>query len=165
MFNRFVAYKQIDSMDCGPTCLRMVANYYGQRYDLVKLRDYCYASKNGVSLLGVSDAAERIGFRTRSIKTDFEKFINKAIFPCIVHWREEHFVVVIDAKVKKKKGKMVGNVYVADPAFGKVTYSVDEFLDGWINDRVNGNDKGTFMMLVPTMEFYHPDISENEKKI
>lgn len=165
MAKRFLIYKQIDSMDCGPTCLRMIAKYYGRRFELSKLREYCYASKNGVSLFGINEAAEKVGFRCRGIKSNFDKFVSKAIFPCIVHWREEHFVVVTRVKVRKdKNNNWTGKVYVADPAFGTVIYSVEEFIDGWINDRVEGRDKGTFLILVPTLEFYHPDNEEEGVK-
>lgn len=165
MAKRFVTYKQIDSMDCGPTCLRMVARHYGRRFELPKLREYCYASKNGVSLLGINEAAERIGFRCRGVKSNLDRLVASAIFPCIVHWREEHFVVVTKMKVKKdRNGNWIGKIYVADPAFGMVEYSVEEFLDGWINDKVDGKDKGTFLILVPTLEFYHPDDDEQGKK-
>lgn len=147
MAKRFPIYKQIDSADCGPTCLRMVAAYYGRRFELPRLREYCYISKNGVSLLGINEAAERIGFRCRGVKSNFDRFVANAIFPCIVHWREEHFVVVTKVKVTKDRNdNWQGQIYVADPAFGMVTYSVEEFTDGWINDRIGGVDKGTFRL-------------------
>ena len=165
MAKRFPVYTQMDSADCGPTCLKMIAKYYGRKFELTKLRDYCYAGRNGVSFLGINDAAEKIGFRCRGVKSNFDRFIKNAIFPCIVHWREEHFVVVTKANVKKgKDNKWVGKISVADPGFGMITYTVEEFLDGWINDRVNGEEKGSFLIMVPTLEFYHPKEEDEDKR-
>ena len=135
----------------------MVAKYYGRNFELSMLREYCYLNKGGAPLLGVNDAAERIGFRCMGVKSSFGKFAAKSIFPCIVHWRNDHYVVVYKVKVKKKSGQWTGKVYVADPAFGKVTYTVAEFLDGWISGKEDGEDAGVFLMLVPTLEFFHPN--------
>lgn len=155
MWKKFPHYLQLDSMDCGPSCLRMIGQFYGRKLELQKLREYCYANNNGVSLLGISDAAEKIGFRTNAVKSSFDRFVEKGIFPCIAHWREDHFIVVYKLKVKRgKNGQWEGNVYVADPAFGLVTYSVEEFLSGWVNDRMNGKDKGIFLLVVPTLSFF-----------
>lgn len=157
MLKKFPTFRQMDSADCGPTCLRMITRFYGRNFELHKLREYCYANNTGVSLLGISDAAERIGFRTNSVKSSFERFVDKGVFPCIVLWREDHFVVVYQVKVKKdKEGHWKGQIHVADPAFGLVAYSVEEFLDGWITDKVNGQDKGIFLLLVPTLSFFEP---------
>lgn len=154
---KFPSYRQLDSADCGPTCLRMIARFYGRNFELHKLREYCYGNHTGVSLLGISDAAERIGFRTKAVKSAFERFVKHGIFPCIAHWREDHFIVVYKMKVRKEPdGTWKGKVFVADPAFGSVVYSVDEFLDGWITDKVNGEGKGIFLLLVPTLSFFEP---------
>lgn len=96
----FPFYKQLDQMDCGPTCLRMIAKHYGRNYTLQTLRDKTSICKDGVSLLGISEAAEAIGFRTRGVKIPFEKFANEAPLPCIVHWRQNHFFVVYEIKGK-----------------------------------------------------------------
>jgi len=97
---------QPDQMDCGAACLAMVAKHYGKNYTVQKLRDMCYATRAGVSLLGISDAAEKLGFKTIGIRTSFEKLAEDAPLPCIVHWKQEHFVVVYDIKIKKgKSGK------------------------------------------------------------
>lgn len=157
MRKKFPSYLQLDSMDCGPSCLRMIGKFYGRKLELQKLREYCYANNNGVSLLGISDAAEKIGFRTNAVKSSFDRLVEKGIFPCIAHWREDHFVVVYKLKVKKgKDGCWQGKVYVADPAFGLVTYTVPEFLSGWENDRIHGQNKGVFLLLVPTLAFFEP---------
>jgi len=97
---KFPYYRQYDQMDCGPTCLRMIAEYYGKSYSLQFLRDRCYIDREGVSLMGISDAAENIGMRTLAIKIPFdtddddEASLLQVDLPCIAHWRQRHFVVV-----------------------------------------------------------------------
>ena len=89
---------QPDAMDCGPACLAMIAEHYGKRYTLEYLRDNCFIGRDGVSLLGISKAAENIGFKTVGGRITFEKLAEKALLPCIVHWNQEHFVVVYKEK-------------------------------------------------------------------
>jgi len=136
-------YKQLDAMDCGPTCLRMVAKYHGKNYSLPHLRDKCFIGREGVSLLGISDGAESIGFRTLAAKIPYEKLADEVSFPCIVHWKQNHFVVVYGIKRNK--------ITVADPAKGKIKYTRDEFLRGWEN---NGKNEGVTLLLEPTPDFY-----------
>ena len=90
----FPLYTQHDTMDCGPTCLRMVAAFYGKYYALCKLRELCCLSREGVSILGISLAAEKIGFRTMGVQISFEQLCKDVPLPCIVHWNQGHFVVV-----------------------------------------------------------------------
>ena len=90
----FPSFTQLDAMDCGPTSLRIVAQYYGRHYSLQNLRERCHITREGVSLLGISDAAESIGFRTTGVKMTWEQLREKATLPCIVHWNQQHFVVV-----------------------------------------------------------------------
>ncbi len=163
MAKKFPVYKQLDSADCGPTCLRMISKYYGQNVDLQNLRDFCSLNRYGVSMLGLNDAAEHIGFRSMGVKTSFDRLAKDVIFPCIVHWRDDHFIVVYKIKVRKKGKELKGKVYATDPAFGLVCYSVEEFLDGWITDTVDGKDKGYVLQMVPTMLFFNPEYKENEK--
>ncbi|MDX9914018.1 MAG: cysteine peptidase family C39 domain-containing protein, partial [Candidatus Moranbacteria bacterium] len=99
--NPFPFYKHHDSMDCGATCLKMIAKYYGKSYSLETLRQKTYITREGVSLLGISEAAESIGFRTLGVHITFEKLLETPL-PCIVHWKQNHFVVVYDLKVKKR---------------------------------------------------------------
>ena len=158
---RFKTYRQLDSSDCGATCLKMVAQHYGRNVELSFLRDLSYLNRDGAPLLGINDAAERIGFRCTAVRSSLEKFVENAVFPCIVHWREEHYVVVYKVKVRKKGDDYVGKIYVADPAYGKVTYSVEEFLSGWCGK--NSEDgKGIFLLLIPTLDFYKNDIDEQK---
>lgn len=101
-------FRQHDSSDCGPSCLRMVSAYYGRRFELYKLRDLCFANRNGVTMLGISDAAEKIGFRSMGLRTSFDRLRKEVILPCIIHWRQDHFVVVYKIKVKLKKKVLKG---------------------------------------------------------
>lgn len=81
-------------MDCGPTCLRMVAKYYGRNFTAQSIRDKVHIGKEGVSLYNIASAAEAIGFRTLGVKISFEKLVTEAPLPCIIHWHQNHFVVV-----------------------------------------------------------------------
>ena len=98
---KFEVYKQLDSMDCGPSCLRMIAKYYGKSYNLQSLRTRSFITRSGVSMLGISEAAESIGFRTRGYRLTWEQLRDEVPLPCIVHWNQRHFVV--GYKVKKRK--------------------------------------------------------------
>jgi len=150
----FPVYIQHDSMDCGPTCLRMIAKYYGRNFSLQTLRERCFITRGGVSLLGISDAAESIGFRTMGVSISYEQLSKEAPLPVIVHWKQNHFVVV--SRIKKNK------VHIADPAFGKLTLSKEEFLRGWISTRQEGQNKGLALILQPKPEFYN--LSDEEIK-
>jgi len=144
--SKFPFYQQFDAMDCGPTCLRMVAKYYGKHFTTESLREKSYITREGVSLLGISDAAESIGMRSMGVKITFEQLKKEAPLPCVAHWGQEHFVVVY--KIHK------GKVYVADPAFGHLEYSEKEFCERWISTVANGEEKGICLLLQPSPEFY-----------
>lgn len=100
---RFPFLQQLDAMDCGPTCLRMIAKYYGKSYTVQELREKSFITREGVSMLGISDAAESIGFKTLGAKITFEKLANEVPLPCIVHWKQNHFVVVYKVESQKEK--------------------------------------------------------------
>ena len=100
----FPHFHQPDQMDCGATCLAMVAKHYGKTYTLQKLREMCSATRAGVSMLGISDAAEKLGFKTMGVRVNFQQLVEDAPLPCIVHWRQEHFVVVYGIKGYKGSG-------------------------------------------------------------
>ena len=155
---------QLDAMDCGPSCLSMIIKYYDRLYPLQYLRELTYASRNGVTMLGIADAAEAVGLKTLGIRTSFDKLTEKAILPCIIHWRQDHFVVVYKIKAQKTPLGYKGTVYVADPSFGLIEYSVDEFMNGWIATKVEGKDKGMVLMLSPTPDFYEKTNLEEGKK-
>ena len=97
---------QHDAMECGPACLQMIAKHYGKRYDLQKLRELCFGNRNGVTMLGISDAAESLGFRSIGVRIGIDKFIDKVIFPCIIHWRQSHFVIVYKIKTRCQNARL-----------------------------------------------------------
>lgn len=142
----FPFYKQLDAMDCGPSCLRMIARFYGKSYSLHTLREKSYLSRDGVSMMGISEAAESIGFRTMGVSLTPEKLFSTAPLPLVVHWKQNHFVVVY--KVTRD------TVFVADPAFGLVKYTKAEFLKNWISVQEEGEKKGLAMLLETTPDFY-----------
>lgn len=145
--------KQLDSMDCGPSCLRMIAKWAGRDYALEDLRQRCFISSDGVSLGGISRAAESIGYKTLGGRFTLEKLAQVPL-PCIVHWRYDHFIVVYGIKKRRSKKKSRYTVYVADPASGKLKYTEEEFCDGWLSTKTNGEDKGIALLLEPTSRFY-----------
>ncbi|MDP3912926.1 MAG: peptidase domain-containing ABC transporter [Bacteroidota bacterium] len=151
----FPHYTQYDAMDCGPTCLRMVAAHYGRIYSLENLREKSHITREGTSMLGISEAAENIGFRTTGVKISFEGLM-EAPLPCIVHWNQYHFVVVYN--IKTKKGKEI--VYIADPAGGKYKYTKDEFCRCWISTKDESVEVGIALLLEPSPDFYE---QEDEK--
>ncbi len=146
----FPYYKQPDAMDCGPTCLRMVAAFYGKRYKLDTLRDFSYISREGVSLLGIAQAAEKIGFRTMGVKLSIDQLVGEAPLPAILHWLQDHFVVL--HKVSGKKGREI--FHVADPGHGMVRFSREEFMRCWASTAEQGTDKGVALILEPGPEFH-----------
>jgi ATP-binding cassette subfamily B protein len=112
MLKKFPHYRQLDSMDCGPTCLRMIARYYGKSYSLQTLRERSFITREGVSMLGISDAAESIGFRTMGVRITLKQLQEDMPLPCILHWNQNHFVVCYDIRQTRK-----GWIYrIADPA-------------------------------------------------
>ncbi|MEL6851349.1 MAG: cysteine peptidase family C39 domain-containing protein, partial [Bacteroidota bacterium] len=145
-WRKFPFYQQLDGMDCGPTCLRMIAQFYGKKYSLSYLREKGYITREGVSMLGISQAAEAIGFRTMGAKLTLSQLLKQAPLPVIVHWNQNHFVVVHKARN--------GRVEVADPGMGLLTYSEADFLAGWIGENRTENEKGVALLLEPTRDFY-----------
>lgn len=151
MFKKFPYYRQLDAMDCGPTCLRMIADHYGRKYTLQYLREHSYLDREGVSLRGIIEAAETIGMSTMAIKLPFEGESEEepglldAPLPLVAHWKQNHFVVVYKADKK--------HVWVADPAFGKTKFTVAAFRKHWESDK----QKGIALLLEPTPAFYEEE--------
>ena len=152
----FPFFRQLDAMDCGPACLRMVAAYYGKHFPIQKLRERSYITREGVSLLGVSDAAESIGIRTKGVRISFDQMKAEAPLPCIAHWKQKHFIVVY--KIRK------GYVWVSDPAIGKRKLKEEEFLKGWISSVEEGQDQGLCLLLEPTPDFYEQEDERSKKQ-
>ncbi|MGZ3944109.1 MAG: peptidase domain-containing ABC transporter [Mucilaginibacter sp.] len=139
----FSYYQQLDGMDCGPTCLRMVAKHYGRRFNLRTLSRLCGFNREGISLLGLSEAAEKLKFRSMGVKLNLAA-LKQAELPCILHWRLNHFVVLY--KIKNSK------YYLADPASGLVVLNETDFKNSWCSDKEN--DTGIALLLSPTPEFH-----------
>ena len=160
-------------MDCGPTCLRMVAKYYGKTYSLQYLRSRSYITREGVSMLGISDAAESIGFRTNGYRLSWEQLRDEVPLPCIVHWNQRHFVVVYDIKKETRsslfslplRGRVRDEavIYIADPAIGLLSYTKEEFLKCWLSTKKEGEKEGTALLLEPTPDFYRQEAEEKGK--
>ena len=155
MRNKLPSYRQLDAMDCGSTCLRMIAAYYGRRYRQDTLRELSNVDVDGVSLMGISDAAEAIGMHSLGVKVSYEKFLDDLPLPCIAHWRQNHFIVV--EKVNKK------NVWIADPAAGKVKITKEEFIKGWASDIQEGEQVGILLLLETTPDFFERDGEKQNK--
>ena len=155
LFENFPFYKQHDASDCGVSCLRMVARSYGRHYSLEYLRETAYLDREGVSLMGISDAAEKIGMRSLGVKVGFGRMKKDIPLPCIAHWRQNHFVVVY--RIANNK------VYIADPAVGKLRLSEQQFLEGWISDVVNAEPQGILLLLETMPEFYNRDGEKTDR--
>ena len=146
-------------MDCGPTCLRMVAANFGRVYSLEGLREKSLITREGVSMLGISEAAENIGFRCTGVKISFKELL-KVPLPCIVHWNQVHFIVVYDIKENHGKEK----IYLADPAAGKIVYSKEEFCRCWLSTKDEGSDVGVALLLEPSPDFYEQEDEKVSRK-
>ena len=145
---------QHDSMQCGIACLQMVCKYFGREYSLDSLSKLCFATTEGVSMLGINEAANTLGLHTISARVT-TTMLGKAPLPSILHWDQNHFVVLY----KVKKGK---KFYVADPGKGLVTYGLDEFKQHWISTKSNGEDKGIAMFLETTPAFFTYKMEDEE---
>jgi len=141
--NKFPHYRQLDSKDCGPTCLRMIAKYYGKSFSREFLREKASITRTGVTMAGIAEAAEAIEMRTLGMRISLESLVSEAPTPFIVPWRQKHFVVVY--KTSKTK------IYVADPAQGLLTYSHEDFKKAWTNTTDN---TGFVLLLEPNAQFY-----------
>jgi len=155
MAKSFPFYKQLDANDCGASCLRMIARNYGRYYSLDTLREMTYIGKQGVSMLGISDAAERIGFQTLAAKTTFEQLRRDVPLPCIAHWKQEHFIVIY--KISET------HVWIADPAAGKFKISRQQFLNAWASDLEQGQPIGIVLLLQTSPEFYQHEHAKIDK--
>ncbi len=140
-------YKQHDLMDCGPACLRMIAKHYGKNISLTAIREKSYLSKEGVSFIGISNAAEYFGLKSLGSKLSVEVLYKKAPLPCVLHFEENHFVVLYKAKKNQ--------FYIADPGKGKYILSKKEFSDKWKTNMA--------LLLEVTPKFYALENEENPR--
>lgn len=141
----FPFFKQLDTMDCGPASIKIIAKFYGKNFSFKFLRDKCNISREGISLKDLSRVSEEIGLRNLPLKLSFDDLIKKITLPCILHWDYNHFVVLY--KIKNSK------VYISDPQIGLVNYSIDEFIYYWKKN----NDKGIVLVVEPSPSFYEKD--------
>jgi ATP-binding cassette subfamily B protein len=153
---KFPFYKQPDAKDCGPTCLKIISKFYGKTIPLQNIRSLSETTREGSSLLGLSDAAENLGFKSLGVKIDFKTLEEEVPFPCIVHWNKQHFVVIY--KIDKNN-----KVFISDPSYGLIEYSLKEFIKMWIGD--NATDKteeGIALILETTPKFFQIEFDEKE---
>ena len=154
----FPFYKQPDEKDCGPSCLRIISKYYGKTIPVQQIRDISETTREGSSLLGLSDAAENLGFRSLGVQIDFNTLYEEVPFPCIVHWNKQHFVVLYNID---KSGK----VYISDPSYGLITYEKEEFIKFWIGENANeSTEEGIALILETTPSFFKNEFDEKESK-
>ena len=153
LLNRFPVEYQMDSQDCGPACLKIIAKHFGKFYSLQSLRDRCGITKEGVSLLDLSTGAESIGLRTLAIKCTIDDVVNSVPFPAIIFWKDSHFVVVYHANKKY--------IWVSDPAKGRIKYTHEEFKKGWYQ---KGAKQGVLLAIEPTAEFKDSKAEREQRK-
>ena len=162
MIYSFPIFAQLDTMDCGATCLRMIAKWYGKTFDGKFLRELSYTGREGVSLAGLSRAAETIGFKTLAVKVDIDALVTDAPLPCVLHWNQNHFVVLYATNVTNWH-KFIGlfktkewlaekqKFQIADPAHGKIKLSFAELKKNWAT---NDKNEGVALLLETTPSFY-----------
>lgn len=150
---KFPHYRQTESKDCGPTCLKIIAKHYGKIIKIQELRDYCETNRYGSNLLMLSDASEKIGLRSIGAKMSAEQ-LPEIPLPCILHWNKGHYVVLYS--IKK------GIYYISDPAIGLMTYTTEEFLKFWIGNNANKTtEEGIVLLLEPTPQFQQNDFDKD----
>jgi ATP-binding cassette subfamily B protein len=153
---KFPNYKQADSKDCGPTCLKIIAKNYGKNINIQDLRDFSETTREGSNLLFLSDAAEKIGFRTLGVKLNL-KSLEEVPLPCVLHWNKEHYVVLHNIK----KGKY----HISDPAYGLIEYNKSDFIKFWIgNNADETTQEGIVLLLEATPKFFQSEFEKEENK-
>lgn len=163
MSRRFPHYTQPDSKDCGPTCLKIVAKHYKKNFSLQYIRNISETTRSGSSLLDLSDAAEKMGFRSLGVKISYRD-LQEAPLPCILHWNKSHFVVLYD--IGKSKKKSAAKLKISDPGHGLLEFTKDEFLISWIGNNVDvKTEDGVALLLEPTPKFYDDSLKEEKTKL
>ena len=144
--NKFKWVKQHDSMQCGVSCLAMICRHYGKNYSLEYLDGFCHANIAGISMLGITDGAKSVGLNVMTVAASTDE-LNKIALPCILHWNQNHFVVLYGISKNGKRYR------IADPGKGLVTYTRKEFESHWISSMTDGEPSGTAMQLTPGKNF------------
>ena len=155
--NKFYWIKQHDSMQCGVACLAMICHHYGKEYSLEYLDGFCHANIAGVSMLGIADGAESVGFETMTAAASTDE-LKGITLPCILHWNQNHFVVLYDISGNGKRYK------IADPGKGIISYTRKELESHWISSVTDGEPSGTVMQLTPTKDFYSQICDKSSEK-
>lgn len=151
---KFPHYKQADFKDCGPTCLKIIAKHYKKTISIQKLRSISETTREGSSLLGLSDASEKIGFRSIGVKLTL-KALGNIPLPCILHWNKNHYAVLY--KIKND------TFYISDPAHSLLKYTKKELLKHWIgNNATEETEEGISLLLEPTAKFYDSDFDTDK---
>ena len=148
----FLWIKQADSMQCGAACLTMICRFYGNHIKYTDVTQICVATISGITVEGIEKAAEIIGFIANSYIVTIQS-LSKINNPCILHWNQNHFVVLY----KVGKGK---TFYIANPAKGLVKYNLEDFKKHWVSTQSDGEEKGIAMFLEPTPAFYEKQTDE-----
>lgn len=158
---RFTVYRQLNKMDCGPTCLKMIAKHFGKEVEVRDIEEISGYGRDGVSMLGISEAAQNLGFQTRAGQLTFDSLIKSAPLPCILHWGQNHFVVLPPQR-KIDIGR--NRIYLADPSRGGVSITKEEFEQNWItNTNVKGEKTGSALVLEPLPQFYDKELLKDGK--
>lgn len=168
---KFPHYKQAESKDCGPTCIKIIAKYFGKTMNTQQLRTLSETTREGSSLLGLSEAIEFMGFRSLGVKLTLNKLL-EAPLPCIIHWDKNHYVVLYKTKQKRNKSLRKSKsglndikLYISDPAHGLITYTKDEFIKHWIGNNANENtQEGIALLVEPTTIFYKEEFDTGDEK-
>ena len=155
MSKKYPFYKQLDTQDCGSTCLRMISKFYGRSFDIAYLREISNLARDGTTLGGLADAAEKIGFSTLALSATYQDLSSQIPLPCIAHWRQRHYVIVYEATATK--------VVVADPGHELITYTKQDFLKGWIPNKTNAEEtEGALLLFETTPLLFNPDLNNRE---
>ena len=162
---KFPSITQTDSKDCGPTCLKIIAKHFGKTINIQSLRDWSETNREGSNLLFLSEAAERIGFRTLGVKLNAEK-LEEVSLPCVLHWNKEHYVVLYVIQTGGFfSGKTTKKYRISDPAIGLIDYTEEEFLKFWIgNNATTVTEEGVALLLEPTPKFFQSEFEEEGGK-
>jgi ATP-binding cassette subfamily B protein len=155
--SRFPNYRQLDGKDCGPTCIQIIAKFYGKFISLQEIRELSSISKEGLSLYELGLTSERLGLKSLPIKATLPNLDNKIPFPCIAHWGNKHYIVIYKTTAK--------HIYVSDPLLGLVKYTKEEFEKRWIGVNNEKSGKGILLLLEPTDQFNDIKPSLNPSKI
>jgi ATP-binding cassette subfamily B protein len=154
LINTFPHEFQMDAKDCGPACLKIIAKYYGKYYSLQYLRDLCGITREGVSLLDISYAADKIGLRSISVKATIDDLVARIVLPAVIHWDNNHFIVIYKATNKR--------IYVSDPARGLMSYTHEQFKEKWYK---KDEPYGILMALEPMANFKQIEAHEKIERL